>query len=191
VINNAGSFLCQAKTASYGVLPPTRRFLRQKLGFYWGIADEPAVQIRQHLGNRFVTVLLDGSFFGQTVHPFDHSVGLGCVGQRCPMLDLLLSAELPEVMVVLDYCAPAVLEAFDLEAFDLEAFECELAPVVCQNLADLEWKERQALPQKVSGSLLILAVIDCQERQTSGSVDGDEAVALLIFYLVLPSSFGR
>ena len=97
------------------------------------------------------------------------------------MLDLLLSAELLEVMVILDRRAPAVLEAF----------ECELAPVVCQNLADLEWKERQALPQKVSGSLLILAVIDCQERQTSGPVDGDEAVTLLTFYLVLPSSFGR
>jgi hypothetical protein len=150
------------------------------------------VQVSRHLGNCCVPVLLDRRFFGQAVHSLDHPVGLGRVGQRRPMLNLLLSAELLEVMVILDRRAPAVLEAFDLEAF-----ECELAPVVGQNLADLERKERQTLSEKGRGRLLILAVIlglaviDCQERQTSGPVDGDKAVTLLAFYLVLPSSFGR
>jgi hypothetical protein len=112
------------------------------------------VQIDQHFTNRHVTLLLDGVLFGQAVHSFDHSIGLGRVGQRCPMLDLLLSAEFLKVMVVLDRRAPAVLETF----------KRKLAPIIREDFADPKRKEYQALSEKVSGRLLGLAVIDCQER---------------------------
>ena len=129
------------------------------------------MQILTHRLNRNVTVALGRVLFRQPVHPLDHSIGLGSVRQRRPMFDRLLLTELPKVMHRLDGRAPAVLEAF----------QGELAPVVRQDLADLEWKERQALLQKVGGRLLVLVLIDPKERQTSGTVNGDEAVALLAF----------
>ena len=96
--------------------------------------------------NRLVTVALGRVLLRQPVHPLDHPVGLGRVRQRRPMLEGLRLTDLIKVMRGLDRRAPAVLEAF----------QGELAPVVRQDLADLEWKERQALLQKVGGPFLSL-----------------------------------
>jgi len=89
------------------------------------------------------------------------------------MLEGLRLTDLIKVMRGLDRRAPAVLEAF----------QGELAPVVGQDLAKLEREERQALPQRVGGRLLVLVLIDPKERQPCGPINGDEAVALLAFKL--------
>ena len=145
---NEGSFLYQAKTAS-GRLAPDQPVLAAEV-----VAHEPPVQVREHRLGRNVTVPPDRVLFGQPVHALDHPAGLGRVGQRRPLLDPLLPAGLLEIVVVPGFRAPAVLKAL----------QGELAPAVGQDLADFEREERQTPPEEVGGGLLVLVLVDPEER---------------------------
>ena len=121
------------------------------------------MQISEHLGNRLVTVLLNGGLLSQTVHAFHHPVGLGRVRLRCPMLNLLLLAELLKIMRVFDFCAPAVLKAL----------EGKRAPIISQDFADLERKEQKTAVEKICGGLLVLVRVDKKKRkETTGGSHG-------------------
>lgn len=60
-----------------------------------------------------------------------------------------------------------------------EGLEGELAPVVGQDLLDLERVKLQTAPQKVSGCGSISVLIDTQNEQARGPVNSDIAVGLL------------
>ena len=91
------------------------------------VKDEPAMKILLHLLGVLVAMNFGGAFLNQAFGPLNHSVGFGRVGARLAVFNCVVMAYLSEKR---DFFGGAVAV--------FEALERELAPVIGENLLDLE-----------------------------------------------------
>lgn len=126
------------------------------------IVDAPAPQIGEHLLWSGVEVSLGGLLLRQSIHPLGQAIGLGRVGLRPPVIDLLLLTEMVERMSRGDLGATPVLEAR----------QCELPTVVREDDRDRKQVERKTAVQEVGGGFLVLLLVDVKEQQAGRPVHG-------------------